>query len=379
MSLIHDVAATFQSLHTWVDIIQANIEGTRRIGYKGTQVSFQSQRIDYPYRGTVEQRIPSAYLSIAYTSPDLTQGSLVPSSDRNHLAINGTGFFMVSDSLDGDRKIFFTRDGEFHWDGEGYLRTNDGLYVLDATAATDASRAMQSAIPWSGGFNGSSFKTRELIRFENNTAAPLAAGSVVDISLNTQSLISQGKMANTTNDLHVVYWNGSQLVELASQVTNFGLSNTNVKFQIPDAIAPAQFAENVFIYYGSDLPPARVNGAFGASSLSGELVSRNGAILRASEEDLLTRIGLAKIQSPSGLMFTKYGATVLELPWGGFTQTNSLDKSVGDLHRNALEQSNTSLSAYLPLLMHVQRLYQALAKIISMHNAAIDDVNATIR
>lgn len=379
MSLIQDVLTTFRSLDAWVDVIQSNIEGTRRIGYKGTQIGFQSQRIEYPYRGLVSEQIPSASLSIAYTSPDLTQGALMPSSESSHLAINGTGYFMVSDSLDGDRKIFFTRDGEFQWDAQGYLRTKDGLFVLDASAATDETRALETAIPWSDGFDGSSFDTRELIRLENNTLAVMPAGSIAEITLDTASLISQGKMQNTEDDLHLVYWDGGQLVEITSDVSAFNTDSTTVRFQLQQSIATQTFAENYFIYYGSDSPPARVDGVLGAPALTGDLVSRNGAILRTSDDDLLTRIGLAKIQSESGLMFTKYGSTVFELPWGAFSQTNSLDTTIGDLHRNSLEQSNTSLSSYLPLLMHVQRLYQALAKIISLHNSAIDDVSAMIR
>ncbi len=60
------------------------------------------------------------------------QGTLVSSSSDTDLAIDGDGYFVVEDS-DGD--TYYTRDGEFEIDSDGYL-SNDG-YVLMGWA-TDA-------------------------------------------------------------------------------------------------------------------------------------------------------------------------------------------------------------------------------------------------
>ncbi len=55
-----------------------------------------------------------------------SQGSLMPTESNTDLAIAGTGFFVV-DSPNDSR--YFTRDGRFHFDADGYLVDSDGNRV----------------------------------------------------------------------------------------------------------------------------------------------------------------------------------------------------------------------------------------------------------
>ena len=58
---------------------------------------------------------------------DLTQGALEHTGNPLDVAIEGNGFFVVTDEATG--ATFYTRAGQFRLDGEGYLRTIDGLLV----------------------------------------------------------------------------------------------------------------------------------------------------------------------------------------------------------------------------------------------------------
>jgi flagellar hook protein FlgE len=96
----------------------------------------------------------------AYTSggvnPYTTQaisvsGELNPSASNYHLGVQGQGFFMTAqnaDSLGMNNDLYFTRDGSFTTDTDGYLRNTPGYYLLGwvaddagiiSTSSTDTS------------------------------------------------------------------------------------------------------------------------------------------------------------------------------------------------------------------------------------------------
>jgi flagellar hook protein FlgE len=50
------------------------------------------------------------------------QGAITTSTERTHLAIQGTGFFILNDLVAGAPSDLFTRGGEFTSDKQGYLR-----------------------------------------------------------------------------------------------------------------------------------------------------------------------------------------------------------------------------------------------------------------
>ena len=57
---------------------------------------------------------------------DFSEGELKYTGNKLDLAIKGKGFFTVQ----ADQGIFYTRQGNFQVDGEGFLTTPDGYYVL---------------------------------------------------------------------------------------------------------------------------------------------------------------------------------------------------------------------------------------------------------
>lgn len=55
-----------------------------------------------------------------------TQGQIYEDKNPTHMAINGQGFFAVSDG----RQTHYTRDGQFQWGQDGTLQMGDGKQVL---------------------------------------------------------------------------------------------------------------------------------------------------------------------------------------------------------------------------------------------------------
>lgn len=67
---------------------------------------------------------------------DYSTGSFEITDNETDFALEGEGFFAVSfTDKNGNTSAKLTRDGNFVVDNDGYLRTKDGDYVLNATGA----------------------------------------------------------------------------------------------------------------------------------------------------------------------------------------------------------------------------------------------------
>lgn len=74
---------------------------------------------------------------------DWSVGNLVPTNERNHVAIESQDFFRVR-SQDG--RTYLTRSGELQTDAEGYLTDEGGSRYLDATGSDLQVRAEGDAV-----------------------------------------------------------------------------------------------------------------------------------------------------------------------------------------------------------------------------------------
>lgn len=67
------------------------------------------------------------------TATDYKQGTLVSTDSNTDFAIVGNGFFEVTDE---QNNTYYTRDGSFKVNGQGYLVTNSGQYVMGTNTQT---------------------------------------------------------------------------------------------------------------------------------------------------------------------------------------------------------------------------------------------------
>ncbi|MEM9631280.1 MAG: flagellar hook protein FlgE [Pseudomonadota bacterium] len=112
---------------TALSAISDNLANSQTTAYKSSSTSFSSL-----VAGSGSNS--SGGVSATMVSNVDQQGLLVQSTEATHLAIEGDGFFIVSDSSDAT-STYYTRNGEFTVDNEGYL-TNGDYYLLGW--ATDA-------------------------------------------------------------------------------------------------------------------------------------------------------------------------------------------------------------------------------------------------
>lgn len=129
--------AGLRNHQTWLDVIGNNIANVNTAGFKYSRVNFQdtlSQTITGPTApgtpvGGTNARQVGLGATIGAIDNVQTQGSLLDTDRVLDLAVQGNGYFMVSDTLG----TYYTRDGAFSLDADGFLVVpSTGFYVLDA-------------------------------------------------------------------------------------------------------------------------------------------------------------------------------------------------------------------------------------------------------
>ena len=165
-----------------VSTISNNLANSETIGYKSTDASFYSlvtgSGSANSFTGAGVVASPSQKIS--------QQGLIVGTQTGSDLAIDGDGFFVVTDTADSD--IFaYTRAGDFYVDANGYLVNSNGYYLQgyptdrDGKITTSSSAAGLEPINLYNA-NGSAAATSELM-LQANLPADAAIGDTVETAV----------------------------------------------------------------------------------------------------------------------------------------------------------------------------------------------------
>ncbi len=140
--LSFSAVASLRSIDSWIGILNSNMAGAGKVGYKATQVKFnggtttQQRPISTPRLGVA---IAEQSLGIAQTTVDYSQGAVTASTDFTHLALQRTtaspGLFVLNTESDGSGDFFYTFDGEFHLNLNQHLVDSNGLFVMSQRVA----------------------------------------------------------------------------------------------------------------------------------------------------------------------------------------------------------------------------------------------------
>lgn len=110
-----------------LDVIGNNIANVDTVGFKSANVEFAdtlSQTIGSNAAGT--EQVGTGVTTGSITD-NFGQGSITSTGVASNLAINGNGFFVVNDPTTNES--YYTRDGDFTVNSQGYLVTSGGMYV----------------------------------------------------------------------------------------------------------------------------------------------------------------------------------------------------------------------------------------------------------
>lgn len=148
-----------------IAVVGDNIANVSTVGFKSSRAGFSDVM-----GGMIGSTRMGAGVRTSGSQTDLQQGVLQQTGGVLDLAVRGRGFFVVEGNHDGIPGTFYTRDGRFSLDNEGFVVNNEGMR-LQGYAFTPA------------GVQGTSLDAMQLGQAQ---AAPRAT-TAVDMRLNLDS------------------------------------------------------------------------------------------------------------------------------------------------------------------------------------------------
>ncbi len=114
-----------------LSVVGDNIANANTVGFKVGRAAFEDALSQSLVGGSGQIGLGSSLESVQKL---LTQGSLSSTGVATDLALQGSGFFAVSGSHNGQNGTFYTRAGQFTIDKAGYMVNLEGLRVQGYTA-----------------------------------------------------------------------------------------------------------------------------------------------------------------------------------------------------------------------------------------------------
>ncbi len=125
-----------------LEVIGHNIANANTIGAKSSRAEFADMYATSFTGGA--SNTPGIGVNPGYVAQQFTQGSLTTTGVATDMAINGNGFFQVTDGANPPQ---YTRNGQFKVDKDGYIVNNQGLKLMGYSANTKGEIIPGSAVP----------------------------------------------------------------------------------------------------------------------------------------------------------------------------------------------------------------------------------------
>jgi len=405
---------------TKLGVISDNISNSSTTGYKRSEVEFSS---------LVTQQISNHSYSSGGVQSDVRrqvdkQGLLQSTSSNTDIAINGGGFFAVSDTQNADPSqdlIALTRAGSFEPDDQGFLRNAAGYYLMgwqlnpDGTTVNPAPArdTFASLEPVNvSGINFTGAPTQNMT-FAGNLPAQLANGTPgtpirTDIEYfndlgvsNTMTLQWTPSADGVANDWQLQIFDsatGGGTTPVYDQIVSFNASGPNAgsPSSIPGiaggvlAIPVDGGVQTVNLNVGD------VNSSSGITQFAGEYtptkITKDGALfgvvntVEIDEKGIVTavfnngsrrpiyQIPIAIVQNPNGLTARDGTAFVQSRDSGSLYMWDAGTGPAGKTAGDSLEQSNVDIATELTNMIETQRTYSSNAKVIQTADEMLQEL-----
>jgi len=150
MQSLYSAASGLSAQQTRLDTVSANVVNANTPGYKSTRADFKdalytSMENPVLLDSAANNLLTGSGVLLGATGIDMAPGTVEATGQPLDFAINGSGFFQVQTP---SGETLYTRNGSFSTspvDGDNYLVTPQGYFVLDA----DGNRIKMPAV--SGG------------------------------------------------------------------------------------------------------------------------------------------------------------------------------------------------------------------------------------
>jgi flagellar hook protein FlgE len=384
-----------------LDVIGNNIANASTYGFKQSHAVFADvYAASLQGAGASGQSVGIGVKTQA-VKQEFSQGNISSQGDPLNMAINGGGFFRLSNGGD----ITYSRNGQFEKNKEGYIvnASGDRLtgYVADPAGNITAGSPTEIRLDLANIVPKTTTAARAQVNLNSGLAVPANPFSVTDpTSFNyTTSMTSYDSLGNphTFTSYYVKtgpnQWNVNGAIDgellTPPSLGTLRFDNNGVLDQagstmpmpvtktLTNGAAPLNFTLD---YLGSTQfgAPNAVNmltqDGYTSGQLSGFEVGNDGTVLGRysnGQSKNLAQIALADFVAPTGLSplgDNKWGQSPASgQPLVGVPGTSSL----GALQSAALEDSNVNLTTELVNLITAQRNYQANAQTIKAQDTVL--------
>lgn len=358
-------------------------------------------------------------VALASVNQEFSQGNVTFTNNALDLAINGNGFFVLSDS----GAQLYTRAGSFQVDRDGFVVSNDGhrlqgfqtnslgaktgqigdiqfdtalidpkgTGLVDMIANLD-SRESAPLLPWGGPFDAfaSPATAPDPAMFNASTSVSIFDG------LGNPHILTMYFVKTNPNE-----WDAFSLIDGVSVAGPDTLTfNTNGQFDLaslPVEISVAGWmpldssgtasgagaqdftvAMSKTTQYGSDFAVSAISqDGFTTGQLRGVEIDETGVIFARytnGQSRQLAQVGLANFANTNGLQplgDTTWSETFLS---GAATISEPGTAGLGAIQSGALEDSNVEITEQLVRMIVAQRNFQANAQVIQTEDAVTQTV-----
>ncbi len=398
-----------------LEVIGNNIANSNTFGAKSSRAEFSDM-----YASAMNGAGSSAIgigVNLASVTQQFTQGNIVTSENPMDLAMNGGGFFQVTD---GKNPIMYSRNGQFKVDRDGFVvnSQNDRLlgYPADGTGTVLPGLAKPLQMPTAG----ITPQATDRIKLEVNLDARL--GTTLPVVAPLIDLTDPTTYNNATSvtvydakgqDVALTYYfqkaatdtwnvyvtaNGTPLattpqgVPSPSTTINFPINGGaptspvgTVTLDIPAAvnsqgsqtlpISGVQLNVSGATQYGSQFGVTDLSqNGYAPGQLVGIQFEANGIVTARysnGQSKPAGQIEVASFRNPQGLQPMGGNAWSRTFATGDPILGVPGDGGMGVLQSGALEESNVDLTAELVAMITAQRVYQANAQTIKTQDQVL--------
>lgn len=392
-----------------LDVIGNNVANSGTVGFKTSQTEFA----DVFAASLVGAGASPVGLGsrVANVTQQFTQGNITTTSNPLDVAINGGGFFRVSDN----GAITYTRNGQFELDKNGFIITSVGQHLtgyavtssglintggltdLQISSANIAPQVTGGAVSGAKGVVGnlnlnsgapiisSAFNYTDPTTYNNSTSLTVydtlgtahtyslyfvktAANTWnVNATLTNSAGVTTDLSAGGTAPLGTMTFNSSGTLTTAMPFTQAAITTAQLGTGAAALTFPVSFTGTTQ-FGGSFSVNSLTQDGYGQGQLSGFSIGKDGVIVGRytnGQSKNLGQVVLTSFRDPQGLQplggnqwaeTSNSGAALQGVPGSS--------GSFGALQSSSVEDSNVDLTAELVDMITAQRNYQASAQTI---------------
>jgi flagellar hook protein FlgE len=386
-----------------LDVIGNNVANANTVGFKQSQAQFADVFANSLSGGSSVQS--GIGVKVAAIAQQFSQGSITASSNPLDVAINGGGFFRLSDQ----GTVSYSRNGQFHPDKDGFIVNSSGQRltgytanaagVVSTAAPTDlqistadlppAATTLVSALvnldSREPALSSAAFNLADPTTYHGSTFLP------IHDSLGNPSTLSAYFLKTGTNSWDVFAANDGALLNGGASVgaLNF-LSNgalDPLSSSMFSVAAPVGTGANPLAFnldftgttqFGSDFGiNALEQDGYTSGRLTGFAVGADG-IIRGSYSSgkflTLGQVALANFANPQGLELRGNNTWKESAASGAALVGVPNTAGLGVLQSGAVEDSNVELTSELVNMITAQRIYQANAQTIKTQDQLLQTI-----